>query len=256
MKKTILLSVVTMFVLSMALPAMAAGPKDKTEMKGGERNRVMATTTTGTVKYQEKYMRRSANLTGTVVAMSGSVLPAQVTIKLEKVSPKKNSKWTGAYPEEGKEVTVLVDSNTKFVRKYWNKSNLGEMTLGDKLDVKIKTNENGTVTASYIRNESLSWSLRAHNGTVSNLDTANKTFSLNQRNGQTVSVKMDDKTKVFVSSSTSTAAISDLKNDQLVHVRGAYNSRTKLIAASAVRVSLPKIENTTSTVAITTTTQQ
>jgi len=255
MKKTILLSVVSLFVLSMALPVLAEGPKDKGELKLKERERVMATTTTGTPKYQpEKFVRRSANLTGTVIAMSGNVLPANITIKLERVSPKKNSKWAGTYPEEGKEVVILVDSGTKFVRKYWNKSNLGEMTLGDKLDVKIKTNSDGTVTASYIRNESLSWSLRAHNGTIANLDITNKTFTLNQRNGQVVNVKMDDKTKVFVSSSTTTS-LADLKNDQLAHVRGLYNSRSKMITAGVIRVSLPKLENTTTTIS-TTTTQQ
>lgn len=257
MKKKILLSAVILVVLSMALPAFAEGPKDKGNVPLRERERVVATSTTSTVRKQpEKYVRRNANLSGTVVAMSGSVLPAKITVKLEKVSPKKDARWAGAYPVSGKEIVVVVDSNTKFVRKYWNKSNLEEVAVGDKIDLKIKTNQDGSVTASYIRNESLGWTIKAHNGVISNIDTANKTFTLNQRNGQVVAVKMDDKTKVFVSSSTSTTAISDLKNDQLVHVRGAYNSRTKLIAASAVRVSLPKIENTTSTVAITTTTQQ
>ncbi len=179
-------------------------------------------------------------------------------INVSKVAPKKNKKWAGAYPEVKKEVTMIVDSNTKFVRKYWGKSSLEELTVGDKLDVRVKTNEDGTVTATLVKDDTLHWTWKVHNGAIENLDLTAKTFTLKQNNKKTVTVKIDAKTKILVPpySSTSTT-FADLQNGQIAHVRGIINNKTKVITASYIRVGIVKpvvaLPMTTSTPVATTT---
>jgi len=190
--------------------------------------------------------------------MSGTTLPTTIVINVSKVAPKKNKKWAGAYPEVKKEVTMIVDSNTKFVRKYWGKSSLEELTVGDKLDVRVKTNEDGTVTATLVKDDTLHWTWKVHNGAIENLDLTAKTFTLKQNNKKTVTVKIDAKTKILVPpySSTSTT-FADLQNGQIAHVRGIINNKTKVITASYIRVGIVKpvvaLPMTTSTPVATTT---
>lgn len=192
-------------------------------------------------------MRRQASIQGELVSMSGTTLPATIVVNVSKVAPKKNKKWTGAYPEVKKEMTVLVDANTKFVRKYWGKSSLEELTVGDKLDVRVKTNEDGTVTATLVKDDTLHWTWKVHNGKIENLDATAKTFTLVQNNKKSVTVKVDAKTKIFVPNSASTSTFDGLQNGQVAHVRGIINTKTKVITASLVRVSVPKVEAATST---------
>jgi len=180
--------------------------------------------------------------------MSGTTLPAQLVITVNKVTPKKNKKWTGAYPEVKKEVTVLVDANTKFVRKYWGKSSLEELTVGDKLDVRVKTNEDGTVTATLVKDDTLHWTWKIHNGRISNLDATAQTFTLTQNEKKSWTVKVDAKTKILVPPYSSTSStFADLKVDQIAHVRGVINTKTKVINASMIRVNVPEVQATTST---------
>ena len=174
--------------------------------------------------------------------MSGTTLPATIVVNVSKVAPKKNKKWAGAYPEVKKEVTMIVDSNTKFVRKYWGKSSLEEVTIGDKLDVRVKTNEDGTVTATLIKDDTLQWTWKVHNGAIDGLDLTAKTFTLKQKNGKSVTVKVDVKTKIFVPNAASTSTFDGLQNGQVAHIRGIINNKTKVITASLVRVSVPKVE--------------
>lgn len=184
--------------------------------------------------------------------MSGTTLPAKLTVMVNKVAPKKNKKWTGAYPEVKKEITLLVDANTKFVRKYWGKSSLEELTVGDKLDVRVKTNEDGTVTATLIKDDTLQWTWKIHNGTIGNLDATAKTFTLTQNNKKSVTVKVDAKTKIFIPNASATSTFADLQNGQIAHVRGIINNKTKVITASLIRVSVPRVEATMNTTATTT----
>lgn len=255
MKKIFLFSMVLMLAAVMAAPAMAQGQNGQGQLKKEEKNKVV---TTSQAQNLAKYVRRSVNVQGELVSVSGTTFPATLVVKVEKLSPKKNKKWTGAYPEVGKEMTVKVYSDSKFVRKWWGKSSLEELTAGDKLELTVKTNEDGTVTASRVKNDSLQWSWKVHNGIVENLDLSNKTFTLKQSNGTLVSVKVDDKTKVVVLSGANkpeTGTVNNLQNGNHVHVRGVVNNKTKVVTASYVKIN-PLVENISATTTVSTTVTQ
>jgi len=251
MKKATLLLVLAMLLGTMT-PALAEKPEDKGKQKN---NAPLAQT-----QIQSRFVRRQASIQGELVSMSGTTLPATIVVNVSKVAPKKNKKWTGAYPEVKKEITVLVDANTKFVRKYWGKSSLEEVTIGDKLDVRVKTNEDGTVTATLIKDDTLQWTWKVHNGAIDGLDLTAKTFTLKQKNGKSVTVKVDGKTKIYVPPYTATGStFADLQNGQIAHVRGIINNKTKVIMASYIRVGVVKpvvaLPMTTSTQVTATSTQ-
>ena len=190
------------------------------------------------------------------MSISGTILPATIVVNVNKVAPKKNKKWTGAYPEVKKEITVFVDANTKFVRKYWGKSSLEELTVGDKLDVRVKTNENGIVTATIVKDDTLHWTWKVHNGVIEGLDATAKTFTLKQNNKKSVTVKVDAKTKIFIPNASATSTFDGLQNGQIAHVRGIINTKTKIITASLIRVSVPRAEAPVVTTTSTATTTQ
>src|SRR3989339_520997 len=232
MKKATLLLVLAMLLGTMT-PALAEKPEDKEKQKN-----VAPLTQT---QIQSKFVRRQASIQGELVSMSGTTLPATIVVNVSKVAPKKNKKWIGAYPEVKKEITVKVDANTKFVRKYWGKSSLEELTVGDKLDVRVKTNEDGSVTATLVKDDTLHWTWKVHNGAIDGLDLTAKTFTLKQKNGKSVTVKVDAKTKIFIPNASATSTFDGLQNGQIAHVRGIINNKTKVITASLIRVSAPRV---------------
>ncbi len=248
MKKAIMVSVVMMVMLAMAMPAQAMQPLKKVKPMGNQVG-VVSNASSTKAQVQAKYVRRQATIQGELVSMSGTTLPATIVVNVSKVTPKKNKKWTGAYPEVKKEVTLIVDANTKFVRKYWGKSSLEELTIGDKLDVRVKTNEDGTVTATLVKDDTLHWTWKVHNGVIEGLDATAKIFTLKQRNGVSAKVLVNDKTKIWVPPYSATGStFADLKDGQIAHVRGIINSKTKVITASYIRVGIVKpVEVATST---------
>lgn len=238
MKKAIMVSVVMAVVLAMAMPAIAKQPLKKVKPTGNQLGVVLNNASSTPAQVQAKYVRRPASIQGELVSMSGTTLPATIVVSVSKVAPKKNKKWTGAYPEVKKELTVVIDANTKFVRKYWGKSSLEELTVGDKLDVRVKTNEDGTLTATLVKDDTLHWTWKVHNGVIEGLDATAKTFILKQNNKKSVTVKVDAKTKILVPPYSSTSStFADLKVGQVAHVRGVINTKTKIITASLVRVN-------------------
>lgn len=257
MKKALLLSIALVLGLALSTPALAVKSLDKIKPMAKQFGVGLNNASSTQAKVQAKYVRRPASIQGELMSMSGTTLPATIVVNVSKVAPKKNKKWTDAYPEIKKELTVLVDANTKFVRKYWGKSSLEELTVGDKLDVRVKTNEDGTVTAILVKDDTLHWTWKVHNGKIENLDAAAKTFILKQRNGVSAKVIVNDKTKIWAPPYTATSStFADLQNGQVAHVRGIINNKTKVIAASLVRVN-PLVEAlpmTTSTPVATTTT--
>jgi hypothetical protein len=243
-----------MVALAMAMPVLAKQPLKKVKPMESQSGVVSSASSTQT---QVKFVRRQATIQGELKSVSGTTLPATLVVSVNKVAPKKNKQWTGVYPEVKKEITVLVDANTKFVRKYWGKSSLEELTVGDKLEVRVKTNEDGTVIATLVKDDTLHWTWKVHNGRISNLDATAQTFTLTQNNKKIVTVKVDAKTKILVPPYSSTSStFADLKNDQIAHVRGIINTKTKVITASLIRISVPKVEAVTTSTASTVTTTQ
>lgn len=186
------------------------------------------------VQEVKKFVRRSVTLTGELKEVKGAAVPAEIVIVANRVLPKKNKNWEAVYPEASKMITVKLDEKTRIIRRYGGKSSLAELTVSDKLHIVGKVNEDGTITAQVVKDESIHATLRVHNGTIESIDAAASTFVL-VSGKQKLTIKIDANTVVWVNGVKSTSA--DLKVGDKAHVRGVINNRTKVISATHVKVN-------------------
>ncbi|MBI5023200.1 MAG: hypothetical protein HZC05_03525 [Candidatus Magasanikbacteria bacterium] len=125
------------------------------------------------------------------------------------------------------------------MRKYMGKADLSELAIGDKLMVVGKLQEDGSVNASLVKDESIQITFQARNGEVMSIDTAASTFV----------IKNDKKEfKIFVTANTKFAKVgiklptfADLKVGDKVVVRGVIRQAANEITADSVVIK-PNME--------------
>jgi len=91
---------------------------------------------------------------------------------------------------EGKEYTILVDGATQWRRKFWGKSDIGELSVGDVLNVYGKwTNEEMTsIQAKLIRNISIQKRHGVFFGSISSIQSTGFIMATLKRGNQTVTI--------------------------------------------------------------------
>ncbi|MDP3043475.1 MAG: DUF5666 domain-containing protein [bacterium] len=258
----------------------------------------------------------------TLVGMSNVIAPTTIQIKIEKTPGLKANDVNNLIGTEGALVTVNVTENTQIVRKYFGKTALDELAVGDDLMIVGRVNDDGTVDAKLIKDNTI-WktSTRGHAGIVTEVNaaggylmmdwtavkqltqkklkeklkeadetvtaqTANQaklreslkerikivitekvgkfTRTIKQKiikiarithnqvkigdlikrqPARSVKVAVTDKTKIVVGTNTN-AAISDIKVNDKVRVRGTRNKNSTIITADTIVVvsSLPEVE--------------
>lgn len=127
--------------------------------------------------------------------------------------------------EEGDEVTVVVDENTKLVRRYNGETDLEEFAEGDHVFVVGRVNDDGTITARLVKDTDI-WrkGVAKHVGEIVSIDTDDNTLTLTPAAGEgddayrTVTVEYTDET-VFHEDGEEIEE-SDLDVGELVRVRG------------------------------------
>jgi hypothetical protein len=157
--------------------------------------------------------RKVVKVTGTVKAISATSIT--VTSKL-------------------KDYTFTIATTTKMLRKHHGKATVNEIVVGD--HVKVWADKKVDGTAKMIWDKDI-WAVRFP-GTVSNLDTTNKTLTLTIRWKMfdvTSTVKWDD--TLVVKQGSVTKAVSDLANGQSVTVAGSWNSLGKFIFAKSIKIA-------------------
>lgn len=220
MKKYLITSlIVAMSVLTMA-PAMAQEVTSTSSTP-------VATTAPA------KFVRRAVSITGTVSSLAGTTAPTSMVINVKNLTPKKAKKWTGAYPTVGQTLTVQIASTTRVIRELSAKASLSEIQVGDTVRLVVKTNQDGTVTAQVVKDDSIHAALRT--GKVTSIDIVNASFVLTT--GKTsVTVKTDANTKIKVAKVTN-PTLSNLTVGNTVTVNGYINTNTKTVyAAKTVRL--------------------
>lgn len=198
-------------------------------------------------KAEERELQRSLNrplvIGGILKEIKINASSTELVITVKSFSPKKHKNWTGLYPEKEKDFTVVVNDKTKFVRRYWGKSSLAELTVGDSLHINGKFNkERAAFTANLIKNDSMHVTLRVQNGKIDSINAADSSFVLKKKD-VALTVKVDAKTKL-VKEEGVVITFADLKVGDEVHARGVINTQTKVLAASLVRVNSPEVEAT------------
>lgn len=164
---------------------------------------------------------------GTLTAMSGTTLPATLTLQVNSAS-----------------YTVNVTTATSLVRKFNGPSTLDEYGIGD--DLKVWGALTGTtIDATRIKNYSIQRKGGIFWGTILTVDSAAQSFTMKPAGRNTQTVKTDADTKIFLGFRPGEFA--DLAVGMRVKVIGLWRKSQSIVEADRVHVKLTELNGTIQT---------
>jgi hypothetical protein len=178
----------------------------------------------------------------TVSEFTSTTTSTTITVNVVNVMPKKSSKIVDpavVYPVVGNNLVLTLTKKTTFVREFFGKMKLSDMSVGDELRIVAKFNKDGSLSVTAVKDNSIHM-ISSKKGEVVSLDAVNKTFVFKQGD-KTLTVKTDADTKFVsrINNANSTIAFADLKVGSTVRVVGIVNTnlntviKTKLVTVKA-----------------------
>lgn len=147
---------------------------------------------------------RAAIGSGTITAISGTML----TVK----------------DKDGKSVTVLTDSKTQFRRRFWGKSSLSEMSVGDTVNVIGQWTDDAktTIQARLVRDISIQKRFGVFFGTVQSVSSSGFVMKTEKRGTMTVSVSKSTK---FMNRKEQAIVQADIVVGHKVRAKGLWDGK-------------------------------
>jgi hypothetical protein len=90
-----------------------------------------------------------------LVRLDSTVVPTTIQVKIKKTPGLKAGDVNNLIGTEGALVTVNITEDTNLVRKYFGKTTLSEFSIGDDLHIVGRMNDDGTIDAKLVKNESI-----------------------------------------------------------------------------------------------------
>ncbi len=117
---------------------------------------------------------------GTIVRLNSTIIPTTLQVRIDKTPGLRPNDVNNLIGTEGKLVTVNITENTRLVRKYFGRVGLDEFSVGDKVMIVGRVNDDGTVDAKLVKDNSI-WqtSMRGYAGIVKSVDVQNKHLIVN-----------------------------------------------------------------------------
>lgn len=186
--------------------SFAISPELKKEIK--EEMKEKPASKPGFMQGIENKLGRAAILNGTILTKSGTTLTVT---------------------KDGKTYSVQTDAKTQLRRRFWGKSTLDEMQVGDSVNIHGKwTDDSQTVVqAVLIRDLSVQKRFGTFFGTVTSVTPTGWVIDTIRRGSQTVTVSSSTK---FVNRSGATISQSDILAGQKIRVKGLWNNKTNIIS--------------------------
>lgn len=182
------------------------------------------------------YQPRAVTVRGNITAISGTTLPLDITVSLEKITPIKLKNFPGTFPIKGSAVVIHLTSDVKIVRKYMGKATVSEFAAGDKVSVTGKLQADGAVSAGMVKNESIHVAFNAKRGDVVAIDYTENTFVI-KNNNKDVKVYVTANTK-FIENGVTKPALADLKVGDVAVVRGVVRQTANEVTADSVTIKI------------------
>lgn len=116
----------------------------------------------------------------TLVRLDSTIIPTTIQIRVDKTPGLKAGDVNNLIGAEGTLVTVNITEDTKIVRKYFGKTNLSELSVGDKLQIVGRVNDDGTLDAKVVKDNSI-WktSTQGHAGVVNEVNVSGNYLIVN-----------------------------------------------------------------------------
>jgi hypothetical protein len=161
-----------------------------------------------------------------LVRMNTTVIPTTIQVKILPTPGLKANDVNNLIGQEDALVTVNVTENSKLVRKYFGRTNLEEFSVGDKLEIIGRVNDDGTVDAKVIKNNSI-WktNLGAYPGVVVGIDKSNNFITLNWT---PIKQPTREKLKQKLSELNETFDAQNLVSRQIEEIDTDYNIRNRV----------------------------
>lgn len=170
----------------------------------------------------------TASWKGTLTALSGTTLPATLTLQVDATT-----------------YTVNATADTTLVRKFGGPSLLDEFVVGDTLRV-WGTLTDTTIAATRIRNYSIQRVGGTFKGTITSIDTTAQSFVLDTRHRDDQTVTVTSATKIFQGNRG--GVFGDLAVGQTVKVIGLWRRSADQIRADRILIKLTALNGTIGTV--------
>ncbi len=149
--------------------------------------------------------------------------------------------------DKDKVYKVVVNDKTVFLRRFFGRTNFGALSVGDKVAVNGRAEEDGTIVAKQVRDLS-TWkvSIRQLQGVLKALNSSDKSFTMRRGDGdkddndQLLTIKTSNETKLFVQEKggwfkkLSPAAFDKLMVNDRVRVSGILNKNLLTVEADTV----------------------
>ncbi|MFH1790129.1 MAG: hypothetical protein ABH832_03630 [bacterium] len=238
MKKTLLVAMVALFSLSAFAPAMAA-ENGRFEAQSQAINNKQGLEARAKILDEIRNNPKVRWGRAELVEIKGDTLPTEIVVMadkkpmLEKVDAKLTANTNSAkLLVAQKKYTIKVDDDTIFARRYWGKSSLQELTVGDKLFLVVLDYGNDNYRALLVKDNSIFW--KAVKGEIVDIDYDKMLLTL-KRGNKKLTVLADNNTK-YVVSGIKNPTFKDLKVGQRALARGVMNSRLKILKARLIKV--------------------
>jgi len=116
----------------------------------------------------------------TLVRLDSTVTPTTVQVKIVKTPTLRKNDANNLVGNEGDLVTLNVKEDTRIVRKYFGRTSLAELSVGDSLMIVGRVNADKTVNAQLIKDNSI-WKtgLTGHAGVVTDINVAASFLTMN-----------------------------------------------------------------------------
>ncbi len=116
----------------------------------------------------------------TLVRIDSVIVPTTIQVRIDKTAGLRRNDVNNLIGTEGRLVTVNVTEDTKLVRRFFGRTTLDEFSVGDKLSIVGRVNDDGTVDAKVIKNNSI-WktSIRGYAGVVTQINVDENYITVN-----------------------------------------------------------------------------
>jgi len=107
----------------------------------------------------------------TLVRLDSTIIPTTIQVRMDKTPGLRANDVNNLIGTEGALITVNITEDTKLVRKYFGRASLDEFSVGDKLRIIGRVNDDGTIDAKVVKDNSI-WmtSTRGYAGEVTAVD--------------------------------------------------------------------------------------
>lgn len=207
-----------------------------------------------------------------IVSIDDTVVPTTIKVVLVLTDGLRRNDVNNLIGTEGEEVIINISEDTKIVRKYFGITTLAEFSAGDLVSIVGRVNDDNTVDAKLLKNNSV-WktSTKGHAGVVTEVNTSENYFmidwislkiptkkmvdemrkknpninvkSLIKRSPvKNVKVSVTEDTEILVGTDLN-ADISDINVDDKVRIRGTRTVSSFVAEDVVVVNSLPEMDS-------------